>query len=268
MDIALPKIIQFGIFNSKTVFKNMTVTKPRKTHLFEIELPIEDGGISYIDSEQCRLKPGIIICAKPGQIRHTKLHFKCYYIHFSLPEGELYDQLMSLPNFLKTEKYQKYYEIFRKLCDFQGDDTDEIMQLSLLFKLIYDLINDSKSQTENQTNPRQYATIRELTSYIENNLSADLSLDSLSEITGYSPTHFHKLFKSATGKTIHEFVEEMRIKKAVNLLMATDYTLSQIAYECGFSSQSYFSYAFRRAKNMTPRQYAREVLKKYDATDI
>ena len=63
--------------------------------------------------------------------------------------------------------------------------------------------------------------------------------------------------------TIHEYVEEQRIKKAANMLITTDYTLAEIAYECGFSSQSYFSYAFKRKMNKTPREYAKEVFERY-----
>ena len=50
---------------------------------------------------------------------------------------------------------------------------------------------------------------------------------------------------------------------AANLLITTDYTLTQIAYECGFSSQSYFSYAFKRKMKSTPREYARRMLERY-----
>ena len=64
--------------------------------------------------------------------------------------------------------------------------------------------------------------------------------------------------------TLREYVEDRRIRKAVNLLVETDLTLSEIAYECGFSSQSYFSYAFKKKMNLTPREYAKEIYNRYD----
>ena len=63
---------------------------------------------------------------------------------------------------------------------------------------------------------------------------------------------------------LHEYVEEQRIKKAIDLMLSTNMTLTQIAYECGFSSQSYFSYAFKHAKGMSPRTYAKKLIGKYD----
>ena len=70
-----------------------------------------------------------------------------------------------------------------------------------------------------------------------------------------SPIHFHNIFKVAVGSTLRDYLEEQRIKKAINLLTSTDYTLTKIAFECGFSSQSYFSYVFKRKMKVTPREY-------------
>ena len=107
------------------------------------------------------------------------------------------------------------------------------------------------------------AVIRSVAGYIKENLTEDLSLKKLSQFAGFSPIHFHNCFKASTGITLHEYVEEQRIKKAANMLITTDYTLAEIAYECGFSSHSYFSYAFKRKMNKTPREYAKEVFERY-----
>ena len=76
--------------------------------------------------------------------------------------------------------------------------------------------------------------------------------------------NFHNTFKTAVGKTLRDYIEEQRIKKATNLLLTTNYSLTQIAYECGFSSQSYFSYVFKRRMKKTPREYAKEIYMSYE----
>ena len=68
----------------------------------------------------------------------------------------------------------------------------------------------------------------------------------------------------AVGKTLHEFVEEQRLKEAVNLLVASNMTLAEIAYSCGFSSQSYFSFAFKRKMKTTPRKYTAKLNEMYE----
>ena len=89
-------------------------------------------------------------------------------------------------------------------------------------------------------------------------------LNEIAEIVHLSPIHFHNCFKVSVGKTLRDYVEEQRLRKAIKLLLTTDYSLTKIAYECGFSSQSYFSYAFKRKMGLTPRQYATQVFKRYE----
>lgn len=267
MDIILPEIVTAGIYNSQIAAKNKTITKNRKTTMFEIEIPIEDGGISYIDLEEKHISPDIVICAKPGQIRHTKLPFKCHYIHIILNSGTLYDILTDVPVFIQTTKAEEYREIFEALCKYFNSplESDRIIIFSLILKLIHLLDRDSKKQFyRDKLKSGNYEIIENSIKYIKENLTSDLSLKAIASYASLSPIHFHNCFKAATGKTLHEYVEEQRIKKAAELLVSTDATLTEISYECGFSSQSYFSYAFKRKMKMTPREYAKEIYMRYD----
>ena len=59
----LPIIVAAGIFDSKIVAKNTVVSRKRTTTMFEIELPIDDGGISYIDDSFSPIKSNMVVCA-------------------------------------------------------------------------------------------------------------------------------------------------------------------------------------------------------------
>lgn len=267
MDIILPEIVAAGIYNSQIAVKDKTITKNRKTTMFEIEIPIEEGGISYIDSEERHIGPDILICAKPGQIRHTRLPFKCYYIHMILNTGTLYDILTDIPVFIETKKPEEYRKIFEELCrhSYSPLEIGRIKVFSLILELIYLLDKDSKKQLyRDKLKGGNYEIIENVIKYIKENLTSDLSLKAVASYASLSPIHFHNCFKAATGKTLHEYVEEQRIKKAAGLLVSTNSTLTEISYECGFSSQSYFSYAFKRKMKMTPREYAKEIYRRYD----
>ena len=267
MELILPEIVSVGIFRTQNISLNKDVTKKRTTTMFEFEIPIEGGGISYINSDAEQIHPSTVICAKPGQIRQTKLPFKCYYIHFILKSGELYEHLMSLPNFIKTDRADKYRNIFEKLNKyFESPDKDDIIILhSLVMELIYTLVKDSEeSHKREQIRSNNYIVIENTIKYIKQNLTSDLSLENVAHFAGMSPIHFHNCFKTATAHTLRHYVEGLRIKMAKNLLTTTDYTLTKIAYECGFSSQSYFSYAFKRRTGLTPKEYAKSVFEKYE----
>ena len=266
MDIALPEIVACGIYNSDIALKNTTVSKNRKTTMFEIEIPLEAGGISYIDSSSNPIRTDTVICAKPGQLRHTRLPFKCHYVHMILTEGFLLDELLTAPDFIKTDNKAKYCELFEKLRKYSDTalPRDTIILHSTALELIYILLRDSeKARRQYSAKNSNRAVIENAISYIGNNLTADLSLEAVAEYAGFSPIHFHNCFKASTGRTLREFVEEQRIRKAINMLITTDKTLTEIAYTCGFSSQSYFSFAFKRKTGLTPREYTAEISKQY-----
>lgn len=266
MNIALPEIVACGIYNSDIVLKNTTVSKKRKTTMFEIEIPLEDGGISYIDSSSHPIRTDTVICAKPGQLRHTRLPFKCHYVHMILTEGYLSEELLASPDFIRTDNKNKYRELFEKLriCFDTGLPHDEILLQSTVLELIHTLLLDSeKARMQYSAKRSNRAVIENAIAYIGNNLTLDLSLEAVAEQAGFSPIHFHNCFKASTGRTLREFVEDQRIKKAINMLITTDKTLTEIAYTCGFSSQSYFSFAFKRKTKLTPREYTAKIPKQY-----
>lgn len=264
--IVLPQIVAIGIYNAQIAIKNQTISKNRKTTMFELELPIGNGGTSYIDDESHPINENMVICAKPGQIRHTRLPFKCYYIHMIVNEGDLGDTLAALPNYIDFSDTDQIKEIFISLCEHYntGITNDDILLQSLILKLIYILSENSASVIKFTQKSNNHKTIERTLEYINNNLTADLTLERLASAANFNAIYFHKLFKASTGKTLHEYVEDQRIKKSINLLISTNMTLAKIAYECGFSSQSYFNYVFKKKNGLTPRKYAQRIQLKYE----
>ncbi|MBR5280602.1 MAG: helix-turn-helix transcriptional regulator [Clostridia bacterium] len=264
--IILPQIVSIGIFNSDIAIKNKTTTSVRKTTMFEIDLPIENGGIVYVDSEQSPIIPNTVICVKPGHQRHTRLPYKCYYIHMILEEGALYDMLMKTPSFIPITNFPEYLYLFKSLCNHRDSETESnaVILQSLILQLVYMLNKDSqKLEYTMKLKNLEHDIVEEAIKYIKEHLSGDLSLDAVSKFASYSPIHFHNCFKAATGTTLHEYVENLRIKKSMVLLSTTSQTLAEIALQCGFSSQSYFNYVFKRRTNMTPREYAKKECTRY-----
>lgn len=262
----LPKIVAAGIYDSKIAIKNVAISKKRKTSMFEIDLPIGEGGISYVDKVSLPISENIIICAKPNQQRYTKTPFKCYYVHMIVHDGPVYDTLINLPSFLETEKHSTYERILKRIIRHFDvlSDSEEFIIDSLILELVYTLNKDAKKNLSGFKSSSANLMVEKAIEYINNNLNQDLSLQSVSKELSVSPIYFHNVFKTSVSKTLRDYVEQQRIKKAINLLQTTSLTLTQIAFECGFSSQSYFSYVFKRRMKQTPREYIKESYKKYE----
>ena len=262
----LPVISEVGFYNSQVINKNDGVSNKRKTLMFELELPTEAGGVSYVDTDARQISSNMMICVKPGQTRCTKFPFKCYYVHIELQDGELYDILMNAPTFFETDKADVYKEIFLNLVRHYNsfEDNGEIILQSLVLELIYNISKDVSLKTKNGSLSDNLLMIEKSVDYINKHLTEDLSLESVAKQMSFSHIYFHNTFKAAMGMTLREYVEEQRIKKAIELLLTTSYSLTRIAYECGFSSQSYFSYVFKRRMKVTPRVYVREMNGRYE----
>jgi AraC family transcriptional regulator len=96
---------------------------------------------------------------------------------------------------------------------------------------------------------------RRVREYIQRSLDKDLSIEALAEVAGLSPTYFAELFRQSTGFTPHQFVSHHRVELAQQLLKHADLSLAQIAYRCGFASQSQFTTTFRRFTGTTPGRF-------------
>ena len=262
---SFPEIVTAGIYNSDTVAKNITISKNRKTSMFEIELPIENGGLSYIDAEVTPITTNLIICAKPGQIRHTRFPFRCLYIHMVVQDPIIHEILMNISSFVEITNRPYYEKLFTEICMYHNTGIlhDQLKLHSLILELIYAIRQDS-ANISNESKGNNTFAIEAILRYIKEHLNEDLSLENLSKEFSISPIYFHNSFKKAVGSTLHGYVEEQRIKKAITLLTATHLTLTRIAFECGFTSQSYFSFVFKRHTGKTPRQYTQELYKLYE----
>lgn len=84
-------------------------------------------------------------------------------------------------------------------------------------------------------------------------------LNALAAESGYSRSHFLRLFRAATGNTPHNFVLRMRVEQAKVLMKSKCKSLIDVALECGFSSHPHLVKAFRRVEGMTPSEYRRNL---------
>lgn len=92
-------------------------------------------------------------------------------------------------------------------------------------------------------------------SYMENHYTEDISIDVLAEISHYSSRHFTRIFSETYNTTPLNYILSLRINKACSLLKENQLTISDIAFQCGFSDNNYFSRIFKKRIGLTPKQF-------------
>jgi AraC-like DNA-binding protein len=138
------------------------------------------------------------------------------------------------------------------LKDFHEIKTD--IELShWLTRWLEDFISTSLSQIA----PSPPDSIALAIEYIKNNLDQPLGRDEVARACNMSYGYFSKVFHQRTGHTFSELLNKFRFERACAILEETGLNMNQVALECGFSDQSYFSKVFRRYAGISPKEYRR-----------
>lgn len=95
--------------------------------------------------------------------------------------------------------------------------------------------------------------------HIHEQFKNPIRLKEMAALAQMSPTAFCRFFKKMTGKTLLDYVTDLRISNACSLLLEGRQTISEVAYESGFNSITHFNRSFRARKNQTPKAYRLEI---------
>lgn len=105
------------------------------------------------------------------------------------------------------------------------------------------------------------ARVNRAIDFILRNLDQSLKLEVVAKAAGFSPFHFHRIFSSLVGESLHEFVKRLRLERAIALLTQKTWakrrpqSLTEIAFACGFDSSADFSRCFKQGYGVPPSRF-------------
>lgn len=105
--------------------------------------------------------------------------------------------------------------------------------------------------------------IKAIESHLDDN---QFNVENLSEEVGISRAHLHRRLKELAGMSPSDFIRNVKIKRACDMLRKPDIDVSQVAFCLGFSSQPHFSTTFKKFTGMTPSEYRTQILQKAEKT--
>ena len=124
---------------------------------------------------------------------------------------------------------------------------------ALLKSLLVDLYRYSISGTQNSA-----TAVSQIMDYIKNNYSKPLNNEMLSSMSGYHEYHLNRLFMKHAGTSVHKYILNIRINEAKKLLLTTEQSLTSIAENVGFNSNTHFSTYFKQIIGVSPLEFRKQ----------
>lgn len=97
--------------------------------------------------------------------------------------------------------------------------------------------------------------ISKINTYIINNINNALSLTKIARAVYLNPSYLSRYYKEVTGKNILDYINEVKVEIAKDLLINTQLKIKQVALKVGFESPSYFTYLFKKQMKMSPKEF-------------
>lgn len=144
--------------------------------------------------------------------------------------------------------------LFRIYDNLSSNNKPSEITLSLdIYKILAELLNPFHVSKNN--NASYEDSIQDAKKYIIEHLNENLTVQNISNVIHMSPSHFSRIFKQQTGFSPYDFVLISRLNRAKDYLQKTDMSISQIAYEIGFNSESNFIYFFTKNTGQSPGKF-------------
>ena len=104
--------------------------------------------------------------------------------------------------------------------------------------------------------------VQKVQKYISTHYQEDIRLASLADMVGMTPVSFSRFFRLRTGKTLSDYIIDIRLGFATRMLVDSTRTIAEVCYDCGFNNLSNFNRMFKRKKGCSPKEFRENYRKK------
>lgn len=236
----------------------------------------EGHGLMICNSQKFSVNPKDFVVVNSNELHYTESlseGLTCYIIRVDLSFlfssqtdicqtkfiAPLTNNLITFKNLIHNdENISKCIEAIL-LEFFRKDYGYELLVKSYLFKLIVLLLRDyvDKQLTQSELNSRitNLSRMNKVFDFIEDNYTKKINISELALLANISDYHFCKLFKQAAGRSPINYINSLRINKAITLLNAGNHNITEVALACGFDDSNYFSRVFKKHKGISPIKF-------------
>lgn len=156
--------------------------------------------------------------------------------------------------YTKLDALAHHKKGFHAVLDF----LDILHELSL-FDDARTLSSSSFARIETRSESRRVDKVQQ---YIAAHFHEDVRLETLADLVGMTPVAFSRFFRQRTGRTLSDYIIEMRLGSASRMLIDSAKTVAEVCYDCGFNTLSNFNRLFRKYRGCSPTEFRENFRKK------
>ena len=218
---------------------------------------LEDGSVLFIPA----FKEHTFIYPFTQDIKRTVLYISTEQLNWYFNKDfkdEINNLFINKHLQLSRKSFSNLSNIFEKIQfeKYSLDNMSELLTKAYFFELIIYLIRCQRyTHNINQKTNLSNITIGEIVNFIENNYSRQLTLPEIAAQFGISESSLTKKIKIFTNMTFKEYLTKTRIEAAKSLLISSEKSITEIAYECGYNNSNFFGDVFKKAVGMSPSSY-------------
>lgn len=234
-------------------------------HHFLLTLVTRGSGVQTLNGKQIPFAPGDMFLLSPADFHKNTLaegqSFTYYGLKFTyeLLDARLSElcALDSLPLYLHLQDptAQIAGNIFQQLVEECQNGQDRIGNRAYMQALVEQLIILALRQMQQDDQVRTDAFINRALGYLYSHFSENITVTDAAAYVGYTPNYFNTCFRNQMGLPFGEYLRQMRLNYAENLLRSSVMPVTEVAYESGFTSLAYFSRCFRDKYSLPPQEY-------------
>jgi AraC-like DNA-binding protein len=233
---------------------------------YQIYYVVESAAEFLVNGTSCLLEENMFIFAHPG-VKHGikpisgENIMKTLEVKFVVFNNDLAAELQNIPHVyrgnadLQNLLYQVFNEGIKK--DIYYNKTVVHLFNTFLYKLIRQYKNFDNNPKDITFRQKPAVKIKE---YLNLHYQEDISLDRLAEAIGYTKNYLCRIFRENTGITINEYLSDVRISRAADLLASTDMEVSEVSKAAGFTNVFHFIKKFKKIIGIPPGGYRKKAL--------
>lgn len=210
--------------------------------------------------EEYYLKPGETLILSPG-VKHGGIdtyskQTSFYWIHFALTDASprVSTLNLSIPKRAFMRKTERLIELFRLFLDDQESGLLTSFRGSLLALQMLNELSESEHK-DARSHRNDNVMVNRAQQFIRVHFHEEIGTSFIADHLKCNPDYLSRIFHASYGESLTCYLHKRRIHYARNLLLNSNYTIKEIAFECGFKYPNYFNRIFKRYQGMTPNAF-------------